>query len=206
MDDVVTPGIELPTDVVPLVPMRNVVLFPHVMVPVTVGRTRSLAALRHAASHRGPVAVVLQRDASVDEPGAEALCAVGTLAQVVQQMRSEDQQVHAVCQGLQRIRVLGLVDGHPFLAARIERLHESSPSTAAQALALQLRQRGAEVLALLPGVPAELAQLLQSTRSPSHLADLAASLVDAEPAVKQRLLETLDVEERLREVLRMVEQ
>jgi ATP-dependent Lon protease len=205
MDDVVAPGIELPTDVVPLVPMRNVVLFPHVMVPVTVGRARSLAALRHATAHRGPVAVVLQRDASVDEPGAEALCAVGTLAQVVQQVRSEDQQVHAVCQGLQRIRVLGLVVGHPFLAARIERLHEPAPSTAAQALALQLRQRGAEVLALLPGVPTELAQLLQSTRSPSHLADLAASLVDAEPPVKQRLLETLDVEERLREVLRMVE-
>jgi ATP-dependent Lon protease len=205
MDEVVVPGIELPTDVVPLVPMRNVVLFPHVMVPVTVGRARSLAALAHAAARRTPLAVVLQKDASVDEPGAAALCAVGTLAQVVQQLRSEDQQVHAVCQGLQRIRVLGLVEGHPFLAARIERIAEAAPSTAAQALALQLRQRGAEVLALLPGVPAELAQLLQSTRSPSHLADLAASLVDAEPSMKQRLLETLDVEERLREVLRMVE-
>ena len=205
MDEVVVPGLELPTDVVPLVPMRNVVLFPHVMVPVTVGRARSLAALAHAAAGRTPLAVVLQKDASVDEPGAQGLCTVGTLAHVVQQVRSEDQQVHAVCQGLQRIRVLGLVEGHPFLAARIERLPEPAPSTAAQALALQLRQRGAEVLALLPGVPAELAQLLQSTRSPSHLADLAASLVDAEPAVKQRLLETLDVEERLREVLRMVE-
>jgi ATP-dependent Lon protease len=205
MDEVVAPGLLLPTDVVPLVPMRNVVLFPHVMVPVTVGRARSLAALAHAAAQRTPLAVVLQKDASVDEPGAQALCTVGTLAQVVQQVRADDQQVHAVCQGLQRIRVLGLVEGHPFLAARIERLPEPAPSTAAQALALQLRRRGAEVLALLPGVPAELAQLLQSTRSPSHLADLAASLVDAEPAAKQHLLETLDVEERLREVLRMVE-
>jgi ATP-dependent Lon protease len=205
MDEVVAPGLLLPTDVVPLVPMRNVVLFPHVMVPVTVGRARSLAALAHAAAQRTPLAVVLQKDPSVDEPGAQALCTVGTLAQVVQQVRADDQQVHAVCQGLQRIRVLGLVEGHPFLAARIERLPEPAPSTAAQALALQLRRRGAEVLALLPGVPAELAQLLQSTRSPSHLADLAASLVDAEPAAKQHLLETLDVEERLREVLRMVE-
>jgi ATP-dependent Lon protease len=134
MDEVVVPGIELPTDVVPLVPMRNVVLFPHVMVPVTVGRARSLAALAHAAARRTPLAVVLQKDASVDEPGAAALCAVGTLAQVVQQLRSEDQQVHAVCQGLQRIRVLGLVEGHPFLAARIERIAEAAPSTAAQAL------------------------------------------------------------------------
>ncbi|MFM7532533.1 MAG: endopeptidase La [Rubrivivax sp.] len=205
MDEVVAPGIELPTDVVPLVPMRNVVLFPHVMVPVTVGRQRSLAALAHAASRRVPIAVVLQKDASVDEPGAQSLCGVGTLAHVVQQLRSDDQQVHAVCQGLQRVRLLGLVEGHPFLAARIERLSEPAPSTASQALALQLRQRGNEVLGLLPGVPAELAQLLQSTRSPSHLADLAASLVDAEPAVKQRLLETLDLEARLREVLALVE-
>ncbi|MEN9417333.1 MAG: Lon protease Lon [Pseudomonadota bacterium] len=205
MDVVVAPGTELPTDVVPLVPMRNVVLFPHVMVPVTVGRTRSLAALAHAAAHHGPVAVVLQRDPTVDEPGAQALCTVGTLANVVQQVRADDQQVHVVCQGLTRIRVLELVDGHPFLAARIERLSEPPASTAAQALALRLRQRGNEVLGLMPGVPAELAQLLQGTRSPSHLADLAATLLDAEPAHKQQLLETLDVEQRLQQVLDLVE-
>ena len=199
------PATELPADVVPLVPMRNVVLFPHVLAPVTVGRARSLAALKHAAAHRSPIAVVLQKDAGVDEPGPEALCTVGTLAQVVQQLRSGDNQVHAVCQGLQRIRLVEIVGGHPFLAARIERLHEAPASTAAEALALRLRHSGQEVLQLMPGVPAELVQLLQTTRSASHLADLAASLVDAEPAEKQRLLETLDVEQRLQRVLQMVE-
>ncbi|MFZ4649425.1 MAG: endopeptidase La [Rubrivivax sp.] len=203
--EVVQPaGTELPTNVVPLVPMRNVVLFPHVMAPVTVGRPRSLAALAHAAEHGTPVVVVLQKDASQDEPDASGLCAMGTLASVAHRLRASDKQVHAVCQGLQRVHIAELVGGHPFLAARIERVEEPAASTEAQALAEQLRERGAQLLALMPGVPSELAQLLQATRAPSQLADLAASLVDAEPAEKQRLLETVPVHERLTLVLEMV--
>lgn len=68
----------LPADVVALVPMRNVVLFAHVLMPITIGRKCSLAALRHAVEAEAPLGIVLQKDAQVDEPGFEALCAVGT--------------------------------------------------------------------------------------------------------------------------------
>ena len=191
--------------IVPLVPMRNAVLFPHVMAPFTIGRPKSVAAVDFALAHQAPFAVVLQKDESQDDPGVEGLCTWGTLAHAVQHTRTQDGQLLIVCQGLQRLRVLESIEGHPFLAARVEFIDEPEASTQAQALALQLRQRGGEVLSLMPGVPAELAQVLQGTRSPSHLADLAASLIDAEPAEKQRLLETLSVEERLSHVLQLVQ-
>jgi ATP-dependent Lon protease len=195
----------LPDDVVALLPMRNLVLFPNVLTPVALGRPKSIAALQYAVAHQLPVGLVLQRDVQNDDPDLGALCDWGTLATVLQHKATDDGQIHAVCQGVQRIRILSLVEGYPFLAARIERLEETDAhSTRAEALALQLRERGMEVLSLMPGVPAELAQVLQGTRSPAQLADLAASLLPGEPAEKQALLEILSAEERLDKVLEMV--
>jgi ATP-dependent Lon protease len=107
-----------------------------------------------------------------------------------------------MCQGLHRFRIVEMVDGHPFLAARVERLEDPPELSAdAEALGLQLRERAVEVLSLLPGVPAELSHALQSMRNPAQLADITSSLLDTEVAEKQNLLETLPVEERLRKVL-----
>ncbi|MBL0148033.1 MAG: endopeptidase La [Ideonella sp.] len=207
MDEPRTSWPELPDDVVALVPMRNVVLFPHLLIPIAVGRPKSIAAMQHALAAKTVLGIVLQKDPQADDPGLDGLCQVGTLASLAHHSRAEDGQIHAVCQGMQRVRILALVEGHPFLAARIERLDEPvSPSTEAQALALQLRERGVEILSMMPGVPAELAHVLQATRSPSQLADLAASLLDIEPAEKQVLLETLSTEERLTKVLQIVTQ
>ncbi len=202
-----TPPAPLPLsdNVLPLLPMRNVVLFPHVLAPVMVGRPRSLAALQHAVAAATPLLLVLQKNPGDDEPGIDGLCGVATLATVLQHTAEGDGEAHALCQGLQRVRIAALEDGHPFMAARIERLDERpGDTTRAEALALQLRERGAELLSLMPGVPTELAQLLQGLRSPSQLADLAASLLEAEPAEKQALLELLATDERLDRVLQLV--
>ena len=197
----------LPPDVVPIVPMRNLVLFPQVLAPITIGRPRSVAAVARAIGSKDPLIVVLQRDPTVDDPGLADMHPVGTLARIVQHARGDESQWHVVCQGIERVRVLELVPGHPFMAARVERLEDKAaarPSAQAEALSLQLRERAAELLSLLPSVPAELTQVMQATAAPSQLADLAASLVDAEPEQKQVLLETLDTEARLRGVLELV--
>ncbi|MEW6705662.1 MAG: endopeptidase La [Pseudomonadota bacterium] len=197
--------LQLPADVVALVPMRNVVLFPHVLLPVTVGRERSIAAVLHAAQAKAPLGIVLQRDPQADDPGRAELFDVGTLATVSRVVSAEGGLRHAVCQGLQRMRIVELVDGYPFLAARVERLAETAaPSAEAEALGMQLRERAVEVLSLLPGVPAELAHALQATRAPSQLADITASLIDAEVVEKQQLLETLSIEQRLQKVLALL--
>ncbi len=195
----------LPNDVIALVPMRNVVLFPHVLMPIAVGRARSIAAVQYALQAKAPLGIVLQRDAQVDDPGREALCDVGTLAEVVQHVESHEQLHHAVCHGVQRFRIEAMVEGYPFLAARVQRITEPAQvSTQAEALGLQLRERAIEILSLLPGVPAELAHSLQAARAPSHLADIVASLIDAEVVEKQLLLETVSTEERLQKVLQIL--
>jgi ATP-dependent Lon protease len=198
-------SLELPQNVIALVPMRNIVLFPHVLTAVTVGRVRSIAAVEHALQAKGPLGIVLQKDASVDEPGVDALFNMGTVVSIVRHITSADGLRHAVCQGLERFCIEELVEGYPFLAARVRRIGEPAEvSTEAEALAVQLRERTIEILSLLPGVPAELAHALQATRAPSHLADIAASLLDTEVAEKQMLLETVSTEERLRKVLQIL--
>jgi ATP-dependent Lon protease len=187
-----------------LVPMRNVVLFPNVLLPITVGREASVAAVRHALDSRTPLAIVLQRDPAVDDPDRAGLHDVGTLARIVQH-GGRDAQMHLICQGLHRIRIGDLVAGQPYLAVRIDPIDEPGADSARlEALALQLREKAAEILTLLPGVPAELGHALQTPRSPAHLADIVAGLLDAEVAEKQQLLETLDLDARMQHLLRIV--
>jgi ATP-dependent Lon protease len=192
-------------DPVALVPMRNVVLFPHLLLPITVGRSRSIAAVRHALATDTPIGLVLQRDAAVDEPDRAGLHDIGTLARIVQHGDQHDEQIHLICQGLRRVRIGALAGGQLYLAARVEPIdEEAAASTRIEALALQLREKAAEILTLLPGVPAELAHALQSARAPAHLADIVAGLLDAEVAEKQHLLETLDLDARMQLLLRIV--
>lgn len=196
---------ELPAGVIALVPMRNVVLFPHVLMPITVGRVRSIATIEHALQSKTPIGIVLQKDAAADDPGLEALCLTGTIANVVRHIAADDGTHHAVCLGIERFQIEELVEGYPFIAARVKRLKESAQATTqTEALALQLRERAIEILSLLPGVPAELAHALQATRAPSDLADITASLLDTEVNEKQKLLETIDIEERLQKVLHIL--
>ena len=195
----------LPADVVPLVPMRNAVLFPHAAMPVAVGRAKSVAALTRAVQGDGLLCIVLQRDPKEDDPGREGLCDIGTLARVLQHTAGAEGQHHAMCQGLQRFRIEALVEGYPFVAARIRRIDEpEAVPPRAEALALQLHQRAGEMLGLLPAVPAEVAQALAALREPARLADIVAYLLDTEVAEKQMLLETLDLEERLAKLLELL--
>jgi ATP-dependent Lon protease len=205
MGELIVAKPELPQDVIALIPMRNVVLFPHVLTAITVGRAKSIAALEHALDPKRPLGIILQKDPAVDEPGRDALFNVGTVVNVVRHLASPDGLRHAVCQGLSRFSIEEMIEDYPFLAARVRLIMEPDEvSTEAEALAMQLRERTVEILSLLPGVPAELAHALQATRAPSHLADIAASLLDTEVAEKQMLLETVSTEERLRKVLQIL--
>lgn len=205
MEQSATAKFELPADVIALVPMRNVVLFPHVLMPITVGRVKSIATVEHALQSKKPIGIVLQRDATADDPGLDALCSIGTVANVVRHVTSDNGTHHAICQGVERFQIGEIVEGYPFLAARVKRIKEPEQvTTQAEALALQLRERAVEILSLLPGVPAELAHALQATRAPSDLADITASLLDTEINEKQMLLETIDTEERLQKVLQIL--
>lgn len=198
------PAAALP-ETVALIAMRNLVLFPHVVTAVSVGREKSVAALQHAIAQDAPIGIVLQKEPGEDDPSVASLCAVGTLARIVQHLDSGEGQHHAVCQGLKRFRIVAPVEGQPYLAAKIEIVEEAADVSAeSEALALQLRERATELLSLLPSVPAELVHALQTTRAPSALADITASVIDADVNEKQALLDMLSPSERIGHLLKLL--
>ncbi len=189
---------ELPEDVVILVPVRNTVLFPGIVLPIAIGRERSIAGAQEAARSERRIGLVLQRDAEVEDPGPEDLHEVGTAANILRYVTTVDGTHHMVCQGEQRFRVLDYLPGHPFLVARVEWI--TSPdtvSTELEARAMYLRKRALEALELLPQSPAELTNAIQNTSSAGPLADMIASFMDLEPEDKQAVLETFDLRRRV---------
>jgi ATP-dependent Lon protease len=195
----------LPENTLILIPTRNLVLFPGTVLPITLGRQRTIAAAQAAIRLNRTVGLLLQRDPGTDDPIPVDLHRMGTEANLLRYVTSPDGAHHAICQGERRFRVLDFVDGYPFLAARVERLPEvETTSRNIEARLLNLRNQAIEVLQLLPQVPAELVNAVQSVTSAPALADLIASFMDITPAEKQEILETLDVEHRLDRVSAML--
>ena len=195
----------LPADAVPIVALRNVVLFPGIVLPITLGREESIAAAQEAVRTGRKVGLLLQRDPTLEKPGPKDLYDLGVLATVVRYVTAPDGAHHLVCQGENRFRVLQIVRDSPFLAARIESLEEQAARGAdIEARMDFLKQRAVEALSLLPQVPEELARTIRGIDSPGQLADLIVSFMDVKPPEKQDLLETLDLKERLDKVVRLL--
>jgi ATP-dependent Lon protease len=196
----------LPEDALVILPVRNMVLFPGAVVPITIGRPRSQAAAQYAARAQRPVGVLLQRKADVEDPGPEELHWVGTTANVLRYVTGLDGSHHVVCQGEQRFRVLQFLEGYDFPVARVQRIEENTqPDADIEARALALKQRAIEILKLLPQeVPEEMIAGLQAIESPARLADLVAGLMDAGAEEKQALLETFDLRARLDRLLELL--
>jgi ATP-dependent Lon protease len=194
-------------DVLIILPVRNTVLFPQVVLPIAIQRERTVAGAQEAVRSRRKVGLLLQRDASEEEPAVEGLHRVGTVASIVRYVTAPDGTHHLICQGEQRFSVLDFVSQSPFLVARVE-LHPEPAvmNPQIEARALRLRELSVEALQLLPQVPAELAGAIQNIESVPALVDLIASFLDLKPAEKQQVLETFDLRERLDLVLEFLRQ
>jgi ATP-dependent Lon protease len=196
---------QLPDDAMIILPVRNTVLFPGVIIPLTIGRERSLAAAQEAARSQRPLGILLQHKDSNELPGPEDLHWVGTTASVLRYITAPDGTHHAICQGIQRFRVLQFLDGYPFLAARVQLIEPVSQVDAdTEARAYNLRQKAIEILNLLPQVPEGVQSALGAVEEPENLADFVASQIDVEPAEKQKLLETFDLKQRLDALLELL--
>src|SRR5579863_311490 len=195
----------LPEDALILIPTRNLVLFPGTVLPITLGRQRSILAAQAAMRLSRPVGLVLQREAATDDPIPVDLHRIGTEAGLLRYVTSPDGVHHAICQGERRFRIVEFLDGFPFLVARVERIAEpEAASTEIAARLLNLRNQATEVLQLLPQTPPELMGAVQSIASAAALADLIASFMDITPNEKQEVLETIDVARRLERVSAML--
>jgi ATP-dependent Lon protease len=192
----------LPEDALVLIPMRNTVLFPGVISPITVGRPSSIAAAQEAVRTNKPIGFLLQREAEKNDVKPSDLHWVGTSGNVVRYITGNEGAHHLVVQGQNRIRVLEFLEGWPFLVARVatvETRDETSPEI--EARFLQLKQQAAEAIELLPGAPGELSLVVQGMSSAGLLADMVANLLDVKNDDKQDLLETFDLRRRLDKVI-----
>ena len=195
----------LPSDALIVVPVRDLVLFPEMVFPVSVGRPSSVAAIQQAVREQRQILLVLQRDPAKEELAPADLHAVGTVVNILRYVTTPDGNHHIVCQGVQRFRITEVVEGYPFLLAR--GLHLAEPTGSGpeiEARFLVLKQQIRDTLELLPQVPQELRQTVESTTSAGALADLAASYLDSKPEEKQEILEALDLVPRLDKVTELL--
>ena len=192
----------IPEDALIILPTRNLVLFPGLVMPINVGREASVAAVQEAVRSKRRIGVVLQQNAATENPTPADLHEVGTAAAIVRYLTTPDGTHHLVCQGQQRFRIVKFLDGYPFPVARVERAHETDTITPEiEARMIQVKERAVEALELIPQAPAELAVAVQEIKLPGVLADFIAGLMDIQPEEKQSVLETADSQRRLDMIL-----
>ncbi|MDP3659655.1 endopeptidase La [Phenylobacterium sp.] len=190
-----------PADALIVVPTRQLVLFPEVVLPITVGRPASVAAAQQAVREQRQILVVLQRDPDLAEPGAADLYPVGVVANILRYVTSPEGEHHLICQGVQRFRITEMLAGYSYLAARGELIPEPTDAgPEVEARVLNARQQALEALELLPQSPEELKQTIRGIEAPGALADLITAYMDAKPPEKQAVLEAVALVERLDKV------
>jgi ATP-dependent Lon protease len=197
-------------ETLPILPLRNSVVFPASVVPINVGRARSVRLVEELLEkERAVVGIVSQKDSDVDEPLFDDMYRIGTVARVVKVIRIGPSNYSVVLHGLARLEMLGQVSLEPFMTAKIRRIPEDLERDAElDALGAKLREVMREVLLLTPSLPKETASVLDNVRESGALADLVASNLTPEQATvadKQKVLETYEAKERVRVVLSMVQ-
>jgi ATP-dependent Lon protease len=195
----------IPEDALIILPVRSTVLFPGIVLPLTIGRRRSIMAAQEAARSERPIGVVQQRDPQADTLKPSDMHEIGTEAAIIRYVTSPDGTHHVICQGQHRFRIKEFLQGYPFFVARVERIPLTEVmSKEVEARVHHLKRQASEAVELLPQAPAELGAAIENTTSPSALADLITSFMDVKAAEKQDILETIDVAERLEKVSRML--
>jgi ATP-dependent Lon protease len=190
----------------PVLPIRNAVLFPAAVAPFDVGREKSVALVEDIENLEQPIiAIVAQRDPSTDDPGQGDLYPVGVAARVLKALKHSSGNFSLILQGLARIRIEQVLTSEPYLRARVSRLHEPpADDVESEALAMSLRDIAKQVIQLMPELPREAASLIDSIQERGQLADLVAANLEAPVEEKSELLETLDPKDRIRKVLRLL--
>src|SRR5689334_6725481 len=193
-------------DELAVLPIRNAVLFPGAVAPFDVGREKSVALVEDVQDLPTPViAIFAQRDPSTDDPEADDLYPVGCAARVLKALKHSSGNYSLILQGLTRIRLETITQTGPYLRAKIRRIESPSlEDVEAEALAMSLRDVAKQVIQLMPELPREAASLIDSIQAPGALADLVAANLDAPVEEKSQLIETVDIKERIRKVLRLL--
>jgi ATP-dependent Lon protease len=192
-----TNGIEVPPEIA-LLPLRNTVLFPGVVLPITVGRDKSIKAVNDAYKGDKLIGVVAQKDSNVEDPGVNDLEQIGTVAKIVKQIKMPDGGTTIIIQGKSRFAIDSIIGDDPYFKAKIHRLdEEESPQDADfNAYVANIKDLATEIIQLSPNIPTEASIILKNIENPSFLIHFVSSNLNTEIKEKQRLLELNHIRER----------
>ena len=194
--------VEIP-ELLAILPLRNSVLFPGSIIPIDVGRKKSVRLVEEAISKERPVIGILtQREAKVEDPGDADLYTVGCAARILKVIKLAKDNFSVILQGVTRVRMIEYTQRDPFIISRVQPAPDvSKTDVELDALVLNLKDIAKRVVKLMPELPKEAAALVDSVAEPGQLADLVTSNLDLSVDEKQEVLETFDLKARLRKVL-----
>jgi ATP-dependent Lon protease len=185
----------------PVLPLRDIVVFPHMIVPLFVGREKSVRALEEVMQDDKQILLSSQKDPGADDPDADGIFRTGVLANVLQLLKLPDGTVKVLVEGKGRVRITGFVENPAYFEATAEPLAEvPGDATAVEALVRAVGEEFERYAKVKKNIPEEALAAVADTRDPARLADLAAGHLGVDVGQKQAILETLNVAERLEKV------
>ena len=190
---------------IPLLAIRNTVIFPVLAFPINVGRDKSLKAVDRSMENDRLMGIVAQTDAKIEDPSTDELHTVGTAVKILKSVKMPGNKLNVIIQGLSRIRILEYIHTEPYLKARVEMIEEQEiKGVEVNALLMNLREQAQKIIELSPHIPSEASFLVKSIDNPAILSDIVASNLSVSVEEKQELLETLDVQERIEKVVNLL--
>lgn len=190
-------------DILSILPLRNTVLFPGVVIPITVGRDKSIKLIKDAYRGDRIIGVVSQRDVGIEDPTFEQLNQVGTVALIIKMLQMPDGNTTVIIQGKQRFRLNEEVQSDPYIKASIQKFEEIRPKTDKEfkALMASIKDMAMQIIQLSPNIPSEAGIAIKNIESSSFLINFISSNMNADVAAKQQMLEVANLRERARMVL-----
>jgi ATP-dependent Lon protease len=193
----------------PVLPLRNTVLFPQVVVPIAVGRPKSVALIEEAVDEEKPIAILTQRDADIDDPTVDDMYTVGTVARILKVVKIAEDNYSVIIQGQQRIQLQEMHQQEPYFEGEFEILEPQEEVTPEdqveiEALFMNLKSTAKQVVKFIPEMPKEASQMVEGVTDPGQLCDFVAANMDIETEEKQEILTTLELKDRLQTVVTML--
>ena len=190
-------------EVLSILPLRNTVLFPGVVIPITVGRDKSIKLIKDAYKGDRTIGVVSQRDVAIEDPSFEQLNTVGTVALIIKMLQMPDGSTTVIIQGKQRVRLKEEVQSEPYIKATIDKFEEIRPKSDKEfkAMVASIKEMAMQIIHLSPNIPSEAGIAIKNIESTSFLINFISSNMNADVPVKQQMLEVANLHERAKMVL-----
>src|ERR1700712_2451600 len=194
-------------DDLPVLPLRNTVLFPGVVLPITVGRDKSIKAVNDSYKSNKLIGVLAQTDSSIEDPEVKDLCSIGTIARIVKLIKMPDGGTTIIIQGKKRFALEEITTEDPYFKARVKLLDEDVIPTDEDfgAYVSNIKDVAGQIVSMSPNIPTEASIILKNIENPSFLINFVSSNLNSEIAEKQRLLEINDIKVRAGELMQILQ-